>query len=558
MKKATIQLLFILFFCNAYSQRDKLLLHVDNYDFLHPFILEELKSMINVNNDCSLFKEVKSLNVLLKNKQIDGSVSDVVSNLLIMDVVSGSDSIVDAKKHELFSILTKYDYLLLIKQNTLQELIEIQFQLFSTVKSQNNNAQSINLVNKLESSGNFFIDPRNSKYKLLVRNELKKLFPKSDNEPIPIVYLNDKKIKNNDVIYLPANSSFTLDASKSGDYEMEKIEYVWQQKKIKEQLYSELSKLDIKNNQSIQNLILKESSYKLQFYVYDGIQKSDTINFTLIGYSPLKIETSDPLLCTMIFDSAKSPKKRDPFIKKNITIRDTSKNDNHQKYLNYLSSGTNHRVKIESDSINFNVNFNNVPLDSLQVYITDEYGLKSNVINFKHRRIIRRGVYLNYKYNIEDSFGEDDFTFTRFYSTVTMGIFITKKISAFISAELNDNFFYNVKSENMNYTFFGSDIHGGINYSLYSGGDFNLSIYAIDTFGLELQEYFIYDENHQFYGGKKVSLNISRQGSIPINKSKRFRLLYGLGFNYGYYINGLFANKITPIVVSTSLGIDFL
>jgi hypothetical protein len=296
---------FFIFTNNILSQSEKntqksILIYNEGQAYLQSFIEKSITNLINVDSESPYFFSVNSFNRIYSGNKYKAQLNDLIrtqkDNSESSDLYYSKEEKIQRK--EIFNILNNYDYFLTINTNTLGELIEFQFQLFKTI-SPNGNVGST--INKVISTENFFINPKDEKCYSVIEQSLQRLFTKSNRLPEAELNIYGKVFKDgttNNEINLPLNFPILFDGSNSGDFDNDNISYLWRNITQKNEKYQTSKKILFKQDLAKQTITINDSGkYKIGFKVYDGINYSDEII--------LNINAEEKIKKTILLDSIK-------------------------------------------------------------------------------------------------------------------------------------------------------------------------------------------------------------------------------------------------------------
>lgn len=288
-KQLLIFFLFFIFtnnsvFCQIENREKTILIYNDGQAYLQSFIKKSITNLINVDSETAYFFSVNSFNQIYSDNKYKAQLSDLIrtqkDNKTPSDLYYSKEEKI--KRKEIFNILNNYDYFLTINTNTLGELIEFQFQLFETFSPKESSGS---FLNKVIGSENFFIDPKDEKCYSIIEQSLQRLFPKSNRQPEAELNIYGKVFKKgtiNNEINLPLNTPIIFDGSNSGDFDNDKISYLWRNITPKNEKYQTSKKILFKQDLAKQIITINDTGiYKIGFKVYDGINYSNEITLTI-------------------------------------------------------------------------------------------------------------------------------------------------------------------------------------------------------------------------------------------------------------------------------------
>lgn len=305
MHKQILIFLFFIFTSNVLSQTEKnpeksILIYNEGQAYLQSFIEKSITNLINVDSESPYFSSVNSFNRIYSSNKYKAQLNDLIrtqkDNSESSDLYYSKEEKIQRK--EIFNILNNYDYFLTINTNTLGELIEFQFQLFETIPPKENTGSTLN---KVISTENFFINPKDEKCYSVIEQSLQRLFTKSNRLPEAELNIYGKLFKEgttNNNINLPINSTVIFDGSNSGDFDNENISYIWRNITHKNEKYQTSKKILFKQDLAKQAIVIGDSGkYRIGFKVYDGVNYSNEI--------VLNINAQEELQKTLMLDSIK-------------------------------------------------------------------------------------------------------------------------------------------------------------------------------------------------------------------------------------------------------------
>ena len=278
--KLTSIICILLFFQIYGISQVKVLLYSDD----KPFLLGEIENILTELKDTTGNRicSVVNLTRIEENKRdeqiTDEARSALAKQKLISIDVSGDQHIKLAKE------LSDFHYSLKVNIHPLQDLLEYQFILyriqdvthgaFDTLD--NSYTRVVNVLSPPARTISFFLDPRNSDYRDILSNNLKRLFPASNFEPRLKIACNGITGKNE--IFIAKGDSVVLDAGLSFDKDHPKkaLKFFWRQVSFNgNKNYSKECTLPFHVGESYQKLVLKqEGDYELSVQVSDGISRS--------------------------------------------------------------------------------------------------------------------------------------------------------------------------------------------------------------------------------------------------------------------------------------------
>lgn len=303
MHKLTLIILLFLFATNIWSQevieqkKDSILIYSAGDGFLQPFIENSIKNLKNKKTNENYFNDVNSINTFVKDSEFKGIMTDLISSNKPQDAILGysyTEKQIKTKE-EIFLALTSYDLFLSVRTNTLGELIEFQFQLFNTNKSNLNDGSTnfpLNISNDIIGVENFFINPKTEGYLTLVENALYRLFDNSNSAPIAKLIVNNITVKNGDTLNIETKNKIYFNGQNSFDLDTENIKYFYRSIPSIGETPQQFEGLPFIDNRASQEIVIDRSGiYKTNFFVDDGISNSNIITFYILAKNqPSKLD----------------------------------------------------------------------------------------------------------------------------------------------------------------------------------------------------------------------------------------------------------------------------
>ncbi|MBZ0326319.1 MAG: hypothetical protein K8F54_01825 [Altibacter sp.] len=281
----TIHLSFSILVAQEAIKPESILIYSEGDGYLQPFIESVIKGLSykDKKGERQYFNKVNSLNTFISDNRYQSILNDIIS-IRKPDNVSLDISYTENQKKDnnrVFDILVDYDYFLAIKTNTLVELIEFQFQLFETRKSElkkDSINSPLNIADNIIGVENFFVNPKESNYGNQIKLAIERLFHNSNSVPQAELYIFDQLYKSEDTISLPTKAFIVLDGSSSGDTDSEIVKYLWYNIPGENEKYQTFKKLELLDNVAKQNIIINQDGfYKIGFKVNDGVSDSNQI-----------------------------------------------------------------------------------------------------------------------------------------------------------------------------------------------------------------------------------------------------------------------------------------
>lgn len=531
--------------------------------FLRPFIETTIKELNNVELNKRFFSEVYSLNNFDEDTEIRSKISRILweqenaQHLISTTPTSDNDILFQDK---IINKLTKYDYFLTVRTNTLGELIEFQFQLFGTLKSEPKEGKNYLkrvLIDSELSVENFFINPKKQGYLIEIKNAIQRLFKNSNRKPIADVEIFEKSIKNDDTIYVSKGTTVRLDASNSGDYDSENINYFWRNIPDSNEKYQTFNKVKIKDSVSIQNILIdKNGPFRIGFKVDDGVSESDEIKFILVTKKrPKKIKINDSIFFTVV---NKNNLRGDNlsfvhnFNLENIDSLDiikpilVSKTLLGNKLLRSQKSNVIDTLKIETNTTYIrdkpykNSYFSSLSFfetnnhNELYLYNISEDSLLSEPTVLKHNTYIRNGISVKFLLSAS-SIGGKDITFLDFpndtlgnaVSTAKMklGYYLSKKSEIGVSFPIQRLERLGYKNHELSYP---EVFSGYYNYHWYTPSRF-INIYAGLNFNLYRYKSLLPESYTRGFLG--LSPEFGATSRLIVTRYFDFRMYFGGSLN---------------------------
>jgi hypothetical protein len=254
----------ILFFVDAGNNSDA---------YFIPVIEEQLEKM--AINNVPIFDTVENFNILKSSFGLNTNVAATAGKLF-----NGLDSFsknlnAAYEEQENAKKLNRYEYILYVKTNTFNNLIELQFFLLKTSKS---DKSLIRINPNSYRPSSIFIDPGKDNYEDKILFGLKQIITEANERPKPGLSVNGKEYYGNDTIYVDANKAtaltgFIIDHDSPPD----DIKLSWGD------IFTSQNKLfhHIDNYDSVQTVSLPNGIYTLKLSANDGISDS-LVTFTII------------------------------------------------------------------------------------------------------------------------------------------------------------------------------------------------------------------------------------------------------------------------------------
>lgn len=558
MYKRLVLLFFVFSFFSSYAQvkeKDSLsiLIYYEGQGFLQPYIETTIKKLNNVEAGEPYFSSVNSFNRFINDNKYQAEL-----NNLYTTQKSENDKLnlyySDAEKEvrkKILQIISDYDFFLTVKTNTLGELIEFQFQLFSTISSSN-------ISDKLIDVENFFINPKDSEYLSDIKNGVLRLFRGSNQIPIARLKIYEEDVKNNDTILVPLSTSFLLDGSSSYDFDTEKISYKWKNIPKSNENFQTFEKIDLNINEAQQNIIIdKPGVYLVRFSVNDKILESKDINVylkTINRREPINFtftKNTDYSYASVKYPHPIKKGKTSYFVKteKNDTIRILmTKKEVGKKYIESLHN----KYKVDyhivdstfTDSINlikqisFESNFKNFPSESINyfyVYNMDKDSLLSEPTLLENKYIHRKLFTIS---------AIPSYTFVNGYDfrqITTSGDTINNNYYSF-AVSLEGSFYLTPR------------IESGISFPLYSEGRVKIEKYSLkphSSFNL-FTNYYIIPKSMSLVE-LYIGMGVGQSDYHEVNVEDSFNIVYLYEARLGAQIEATYFNKF-----SLSYGFRFL
>lgn len=273
------------------KEQPSLLFYSEKNDYLLPFIENTLKELKHKRLNKKLFRLVVNLNKTRELQEHQFNLREIIDFYNPEKFVDISDQ--DKRRYEeLANQLIRYDLLLIIKINTLQELLEYQLTLYS-INSQSMRSSNIVVPDPINSihSLSLFINPKSEEYLYKLESTIKQLFPESNEIPFPIVEVNSKPNRFGKVFTFGVGEIITLDASKTIDNDTPRQYFIYNWRQIDPEGNVNVPKemlLDLSPQIPSQKISFnKPGDYIIGVTINDGIgtSKEEIIKFHIL-YQP--------------------------------------------------------------------------------------------------------------------------------------------------------------------------------------------------------------------------------------------------------------------------------
>lgn len=531
---------------SAIGQRDQksVLIYSKEPGFLSLYIEATLSELKNIDTGNKYFKEVNLLNTIVEDNKLQTQLSRIIWKQNNADNFVTPITKEEKLKYEgeIIKILTNYDYFLTIKTNTLGELIEFQFQLFKPIPTEYNNDEKKdvpkNLIDKALATEDFFINPKDKNYLRDIKNALHRLFENTNSKPQAELRMFDEAIESGAEISIPLNANILFDGSQSGDYDTEEIQYIWRNIAKDKEKKQTSRKIAFEDNQAKQEVIVGDfGKYEIGFKVFDGVQFSDEIIFTINTLQEQRIMVRDSIIESVnykgIFRNSSVKKEyegeiqfariahkgfEDKFIVANRKIGRKYIEDKHSYLVDTIAK----LVKVENsvyDKISFKTLFRVPDIydeRTLYLYLMGPYNYLSDEIEVKHRLKQREivNIYTKVSLNnllpiaVAEDGSEDNQAIV--YPSIAVGLYLTKNLEVEISGPL-------IKSREIVYEgkrfFYPASLKPSIKYHFFINefGKKGLNnLYA----KLENSLYKIPEENSEPLGLSSLGFSVGGQYNI--------------------------------------------
>lgn len=459
------------------TNEKSILIYSEGQGYLKPFIEKTIKELQLVKFEKPYFKRVNLFNRFILDNKYQSELRDLVDRqkpegINFNAYYSNSEKEI---RRRIFNILIDYDYFLVIKTTALGELIEFQFELYATEKS-NVNTNLINvpftISDKLVGVENFFINPKDSNYKTNIADAIKRLFKGSNKPPIVELKIFDKKIISGDIINIPIDRIIKLDGSNSGDFDSKELVYIWRNiPPINEKLQT-FDKINLENGKPIAQINIEDFGYyNIGFKVYDGISYSDEIEFTLKAVSKPEVIVRDSIIYSVHYASIVNDYHYDNEFEGRIEYlsHDFSNKINDKLILSSRPLTKTSEIKLNTRNIDttgvYSINNrgnNEVTIKTRFINkekiiyahnMSKKYNIVSDPVKIRHKLIRREVVNLYPKISVSSitdfqaANNENDEFINSSHLTLGLGVFLTKKIEVEFSLPLTN-------SRNVNYNEF--------------------------------------------------------------------------------------------------------
>lgn len=381
MRKILLCLVLTINWVNiSYSQKPEYVLIVNFQDkeYFAPDILNCLNNLnISKNNrSTKAFDKIINLNQLQRHKKEQEVIRNITDffnqNANYMDLSEGAKRLYDS----ISKYLGNYNSWLDINTNQINDLIELQFSLYTNILKEGDNNFAIKDPRFPTKYQSVVFIPQEENYLHIVEKNIRKLFPETNVSPNPIVFVNGKHIIKGEDLFFATGDTIVLDGSYSSDQDSRKedLTYLW---RIIDTLLFKSTTLPIDfTNPRISFSLNKPGEYCFGLTIFDGINYSleDSVRITVIMKPRIFIEND----------------KVDFFYQKSASI---SRKKNIFNYVLNISSSTydTDPSYLYIKDLNKNLYLNNVdPLQIAEKYL--EYNFKVPPLD-----TIRKKLYQDFK-----------------------------------------------------------------------------------------------------------------------------------------------------------------
>jgi len=273
------------------SQDKTILVYSQNSDILLPMIENQLSKLLfygsknGFNYSTAYFRDVRNLNEQISNFDFQDSFSKFFNTIKTGDIESSfnytESDILSLKKMK--SEISKNDYFLFVRSNVIGSNIEFQFYLIKPKAL--TSKVPLSFIEDRIAVTNFIISVDKEDEEVVIRNNLEKLLDNSNTVPIAKLFIEGKEVKNGERIEIPEGTTITLDGKFSTDADEDEIIYQW--RNLKSVIGDKtIKRFDFIENSSTQKITVPGFGYySIEFNVYDQVQKSKSIKFTIFSGS---------------------------------------------------------------------------------------------------------------------------------------------------------------------------------------------------------------------------------------------------------------------------------
>lgn len=465
---------------------DNILVFAPKSDLLLSYIEKELAAFYL--NDRKLFDRVTNLNRIYSNVRSEGTLREVIgnySNELYQLSPEGK-----AIRREVEQLLTAHNYFLLVNINTLDLLVEYQFQLYLTsnrasphsdtfILSDSTRFFPINFVQNPVQIENFIINPGDQDYAILIQDNLKKLFKGLNQPPEALITVNGSPNIRDSVYYFSNLDTIHLGSELSIDLDTPRKRWKFNWRQISPSGHMNIDPFEriVFNEDTPANdlVISNPGRYLIGLTISDGIDHSaeDTLNLEILQrpgiyineshtffYNYLSLFNNRPakkkfnkqysVACSNYYDLSDfriynasinsqidSLKVLNTIIRKNLDYKSAAQfHSQNNSYNNFLS------MEYKSNPFGFDLEltsvFPNDQTNEISFFLMNSQGIKSNVVNVK-QEVSRRSPIdffvstglrrLKKAYLVIDSLIDRRDNFSYLNTIVQINLHITKSLS---------------------------------------------------------------------------------------------------------------------------------
>jgi hypothetical protein len=241
-----------------------------NQNYLIPYIERKLTNLRRPDTDSVLYGTVVNLNTLAATTGVEATVFDILRETYGSNFAIGRQGKSDKSQKTYSAFLLQFESILVIKDTTLQDLVELQFTLYSIID------RGSKL--KYRNSSSVFVDPRSPHYQADVNRSLDQAFEKAGKQPKTNLVSNIHKV-DSAFFLTPADTLVLQPIIEDESPEDDRI-YFWTQDS------TDKFKASIEPSKKNQVLTgLSQGTYHLYFKVSNGINYSLTDTVRLVVYT---------------------------------------------------------------------------------------------------------------------------------------------------------------------------------------------------------------------------------------------------------------------------------
>lgn len=257
-------------------------------DYLVPYVEWALKSLTRGGSDTKVFDTVRSLNILLSQKGtsiLTNAFTQRSPKILLEFASRLNDNTLSEHDLAMLNQLYQFQYLIYVKINSFQSLLEYQFilsRIEPTKLDANNNKKGLPFIDNTNySTASVFVDPASAYYKEKIMQGLKQLITVANECPKPTIVANCHA--SSDTIYAQTNKETELEALENDkDSPKDQTTYRWDIRDMDGRpLYRSTDK-------KINYRFVNAGQYQLALTIHDGICDSTKL-YTVAAATPPEI-----------------------------------------------------------------------------------------------------------------------------------------------------------------------------------------------------------------------------------------------------------------------------